>query len=162
METLKYISKAKLKLVNDAGFETGKIGKLLGSGAEGKVYEYMEDRIIKVISKKNLIFPEPGELFLPLMKHLKKTPHKLISKVYGYGTFYVERMKYYYYISEKLNECKGINKMSGAAKCKEEWMIQQQLRKISLYFNDNQIDKHLMEENDGNRKIKDINWLELI
>jgi len=41
-------------------------------------------------------------------------------------------------------------------------MIQQQLRKISLYFNDNQIDKHLMEDNDGNRKIIDLNGLELI
>lgn len=92
----------------------GRLGKYLGSGAEGKVYQWGSKKIIKIFEPFNAWYSHERTF-----KYLINYPSPYISRIYDYGTATVKTIKnnyhtifgcypyiveevLYYYIAEKL------------------------------------------------------------
>lgn len=72
------------------------IGKCIGSGGSGSVYEF-EDKVIK-IAKPYLSFDED----LETLEFFKNNRFKAVSKIYDYGIINTSNKKYIYCICEKM------------------------------------------------------------
>lgn len=87
------------KYSKDLGFYRGKIGEYLGEGADGVVYEYGKNKVIKFIKPRlEIACPFSPKIF----DFLQNNKNPFIIKIYKYGYFYSGKYKVNYYIAEKL------------------------------------------------------------
>lgn len=121
METLEAFcdSKFEIQLIHDSKLndekylfsllpktiEKRKIGKILGSGSEGVIYNYDEDKILKInldprITKKS---------FLEICNYIKNNNHHNLMKIYDFGTIYNDQV--FWYLAEKLSPLKKYERL---------------------------------------------------
>ncbi len=77
-----------------------KIGKIIGSGSEGVIYHYENDKILKI----NLDPRVTKNSFLEICNHIKNNENNHIMKIYDYGTIYKDQV--FWYLGEKLDSLK--------------------------------------------------------
>jgi hypothetical protein len=77
-----------------------KIGKVIGSGSEGVIYHYGDDKILKI----NLDPRVTKDSFLEICDYIKNNENNHIMKIYDYGMIYKDQV--FWYLGEKLEPLK--------------------------------------------------------
>lgn len=95
--------KFERRLRSKIKFDFDKVGRLIGTGSEGYVFEYDSDKIIKLIF---YFYGGGAERFNSIMKTISDNKCKLYPKVHSYGSFFVkdgcEKSKIYFYITDRV------------------------------------------------------------
>lgn len=82
-----------------------KIGKIIGSGSEGVIYNYDPDKILKI----NLDPRISRNSFLEICDYLKNNQNNHIMNIYDYGTIYKDQV--FWYLGEKLQPLKKYERL---------------------------------------------------
>jgi len=85
--------------------EKSKIGKIIGSGSEGVIYHYDDDKILKI----NLDPRVTKSGFLEICNYIKNNNHHHLMNIYDFGTIYKDQV--FWYIAEKLSPLKKYEKL---------------------------------------------------
>lgn len=137
------------------GVDYKKIGnKVLGSGAEGLVYKYDKNKIIKITFPLN-IHTKTLNKKLNILNNIKKTKSTHIAKLYSFGALKENirnGMTIIYYISEKLSYVND-NKINY-----DKWhnIIDDLKKNKKLSYEDLHSD-NVMKTKNGKQKICDLN-----
>lgn len=99
------------RLKNEDGRDINQyLGKYLGSGADGRVYEYTKTRVIKICwesNQHNIQYLDFNNTYDPLVKIIDKAKDiRSFVKIYSHGKLYRDNAKResgYYLIMEKLD-----------------------------------------------------------
>jgi len=73
-----------------------KIGKIIGSGSEGIIYNYDNDKILKI----NLDPRINKGTFLEICHHIQNNDNPHLMRIYDFGTIYKDQV--FWYVGEKL------------------------------------------------------------
>lgn len=94
--------KARAKKIKLLGHFEKNVGKLLGVGADGEVYEYGKDRVIKFSNTyaQRKMWDKMRKIFYKIKKHRPLN----VARVYEYGRI---DKNTYYVVMERLSEIKG-------------------------------------------------------
>lgn len=84
--------------------DRSKINKIIGTGSEGIVLEYDQDKIFKLTIKPRLHYSK----FLSICEHVASTKPKHVMGIYHFGTL---NDQYHWYLGEKLSPLKKYEKI---------------------------------------------------
>lgn len=89
----------KEKPIKQIGFLPWRMGECIGKGADGIVYNYGKNKVIKFIRPRQATaFPCSPQI----LNFLKQNKKPFIAKIDRTGYFFIHRQKINYYIMEKL------------------------------------------------------------
>jgi len=85
--------------------DKNKINKIIGTGSEGIVVSYDQDKILKITMRPRI----SPDKFLEICEFIYRSKPSHVMNVYEFGTF--ENNKYYWYLGEKLSPLKNYEKL---------------------------------------------------
>ena len=133
-------------------FDKSKIKERIGVGAEGEVWKYDKNKILKVIWPYGM---RSSAQFNKLMSRLARRS-RLYTRVYDYGEFVFKRQSYQFYIAERIDV-----QNQKYISINEQDYLHNKLIKIGLRCWDLH-DGNILFDKKKNMKIVDLTALEII